>query len=164
LIYLFNWTLSSSAQVNWNMYPNPASESTQILFTHKEIGQFELLNTLGKNVMQGKFNSDVINLSLDGLQKGVYYIRLIIESEQRVHTKKIDYSINYLPFLIGLILLLQMNYFAACKSRIHISFFVFLFYSISLLFRRIQQRLNIQLPLPFYLPLQKNLLLPKELG
>lgn len=87
--YLFAWTLSSSAQVNWNMYPNPASESTQILFTHKENGQFELLNTLGKIVRQGKFNSDVINLSLDGLQKGVYYIRLIIESEQRVHTRKL---------------------------------------------------------------------------
>lgn len=74
--------------VNISVFPNPATDHLKILLEERREGTVSLYNTVGAQVLKKQFHSDNIQLALEGIRAGMYF--LTIESGQSIiHTKKI---------------------------------------------------------------------------
>ena len=68
------------------LYPNPAKNQLFIK-SNKIIEQVGLYNAIGKRVFQQKHNNKIVQLFLNGLAKGIYFVKIL--SEGKLSTQKI---------------------------------------------------------------------------
>ena len=89
-VYQSEAMLSTQTFKKWNLglelYPNPAKNQLFIK-SNKIIEQVGLYNTIGKRVFQQKHNNKIVQLFLNGLAKGIYFVKIL--SEGKLSTQKI---------------------------------------------------------------------------
>jgi len=62
----------------FNVYPNPCTDLVTIKITQPNLGplNLELIDVLGRKIEEQKFNGKSINMSLNKMPQGIYYIKL----------------------------------------------------------------------------------------
>ena len=83
-----NTAISSIIKV----FPNPFENNIQINYNQEE-GSFELYDISGKVLTYGKLKSELNQIELTTLEKGIYFIRVIDKQGVQLHVSKV-YKLN----------------------------------------------------------------------
>ena len=72
------------------LFPNPTTGMINIpVLESLSMNAFQVLNTSGQVLLEGKFTNDQNQIDLEGLENGIYFIRFISESTTRQFTIEI---------------------------------------------------------------------------
>ena len=72
------------------LFPNPTTGMINIpVLESLSMNAFQVLNTSGQVLLEGKLTNDQNQIDLEGLENGIYFIRFISESTTRQFTIEI---------------------------------------------------------------------------
>lgn len=72
-----------------NVYPNPMKEVLNISVAQGEIASYELISLNGASVKNGSIDQQHTTLSLSGIEKGIYILKLVSTDRNSILTKKV---------------------------------------------------------------------------
>ncbi len=75
-------------QNNFNIYPNPATNTVKILSFSTQLSDVEVYNSLGMLVDELEVNSEEVEVNISGYNPGIYFFRIKTEAG-KVYTDKI---------------------------------------------------------------------------
>ena len=85
---LWNSINSPSNENDLSIYPNPAKDYLFVETSSLQNAQIEIFDAIGKRISKQQFlQSNKYRVNLQGLKKGIYYIRIFIDNQYL--TKKI---------------------------------------------------------------------------
>jgi hypothetical protein len=77
--------LINNEALNVSIYPNPVKDNLYVNFVLlQEQTQFQIINQVGSTVASGNLLSNNTNISLTGLAKGIYFIKIINNNDIQV--------------------------------------------------------------------------------
>lgn len=78
---------SNSIEAEILLFPNPAQYGSFTIKAFDKISAIQLINSTGQVCYSGNKNSNAISLNIEGLSKGMYFVRMIING--RYYTQKL---------------------------------------------------------------------------
>ncbi|MBI3234706.1 MAG: T9SS type A sorting domain-containing protein [Bacteroidetes bacterium] len=68
---------------NINVYPNPANDLLNIIYTgYQSIQSYSIFNLIGQEVMSGVINQNKTALNIENLPTGMYILKLMNKAEE----------------------------------------------------------------------------------
>jgi hypothetical protein len=89
LIYNPSLTVDEVNQIQFTMYPNPASDVIKIELLDTETYAFQIYNVAGKLISQRKLISNSFELNVSSIPKGIYFISITSLSTGVAQSRKV---------------------------------------------------------------------------
>jgi hypothetical protein len=93
-LYVGSESLPQRDIAQWNLYPNPASGSVNIQVSIEGNSQWMLMDLSGRMIKQGQSSNSQIEVSLDQIPTGLYFIGLKSAADSNYQFRKLVISNN----------------------------------------------------------------------
>ncbi|MEA3448031.1 MAG: T9SS type A sorting domain-containing protein [Bacteroidota bacterium] len=81
--------MSQANQSRIRIYPNPTDKALFIYTGQMNTGNIDILNVLGQRILHKTFHSNELQLNVEDIESGMYFIRIYNEKTDIVRKVKI---------------------------------------------------------------------------